>query len=552
MQEQETTQTNNKVLIVGGGVGGIRAALDLAAAGRDAVLVDKAFSIGGFMTQLDRTFPTNNCDLCTLSPQLSEGGREHHIELLTMTQLSSVQGDPGNFKVTLTTKPRYIDIEKCTACGDWFEKHPECVRFTPGLDHRAPTCMRYPQAIPSAYSIDMEKCGNIEELVKACKAGAIIPEDTENVQEIEVGAIVLAPGADLFDPKNLDTYGNGTYPNVVTGLEYERILSASGPTRGQLIRPSDGKQPKRIAWIQCVGSRGINKEDVPYCSSVCCMYALKEAIITKERFQNDIETTIFYMDMRTFGKDYELYQQRAKNEYDVKFIRSRPHSVVEKAGATDISISYSLYESSVIETDYFDMVVLSTGFRVTNELKELAEKLDIEVNVHDFAKTESFSPVATSRPGIYVCGLYEAPKDIPETMVQASAAACLASGNLNISEKDVDTPDGLPPERDVSDEEPRVGVFACDCGFNIGGVIDVDGLVKYAEGLPGVITAEIAGHGCSSKAMEHIQTVVQEQNLNRVVIGGCSPRTHETKFQAPTFSGVSSTLPSSSNWVMTA
>jgi len=531
MQEQEKTQTNNKVLIIGGGVGGIRAALDLAAAGRDAVLVDKAFSIGGLMTQLDRTFPTNNCDLCTLSPHLSSGGREHHIELLTMTQLSSIEGDPGNFKVSLKTSPRYIDVDKCTACGDCFEKFPECVRFTPGLDHRAPTCMRYPQAIPSAYSIDIEKCKDIEALVQVCKAGAILSEDTERDQVMEVGAVVLAPGADLFDPKVLDTVGGGKFPNVVTGLEYERILSASGPTLGELVRPSDGKQPKKIAWIQCVGSRGINKEDVSYCSSVCCMYALKEAIITKERFQNDIETVIFYMDMRTFGKDYELYLNRAKDEYGVKFIRSRPHSIIEKTGATDISISYSLYESSDIETDYFDMVVLSTGFRVSDELKELAGKLGIEVNLHNFAKTKSFNPVATSRPGIYVCGVFETPKDIPETMVQASAAACLASGNLNTSDKAQEVQDDLPPERDVTYEAPRIGVFICDCGFNIGGVIDVAGLAEYAQGLPNVITSEIAGHGCSSTSMEHIQAVIKEQNLNRIVIGGCSPRTHETKFQ---------------------
>ena len=312
MQDQNTLKQNNKVLVIGGGVGGIRAAMDLAESNRDVVLVDKSYSIGGLMTQLDRTFPTNNCDLCTLSPDLSEAGRQLHIELLAMTQVTDVKGEVGNFKIKLNTQPRYIDLEKCTACGDCFKKFPECVRFTPGLDHRAPTCMRYPQAIPQAFSIDINKCSDVDALVKVCKAGAIIPEDTQKVREVDVGAIVMAPGADVFSPENLDSLGYATNPDVVTSLEYERIMSASGPTQGELVRPSDGKQPKKIAWIQCVGSRSIHEGAASYCSSACCMFALKEAIVTKERFQNFIETSIFYMDMRTFGKDYESYLNRAK------------------------------------------------------------------------------------------------------------------------------------------------------------------------------------------------------------------------------------------------
>jgi len=525
------TLKSNKVLIVGGGVGGIRAALDLAEAGKKVVLIDKAFSIGGFMTQLDRTFPTNNCDLCTLSPNLSESGRQHQIELLTMTQLNGVEGEPGNFKVRLTTGPRYIDMEKCTACGDCYEKYKECVRFTPGLDHRAPTCMRYPQATPQAYSIDIETCTAIEGLVNVCQAGAIIPDDMEKVREMEVGAIILATGAELFDPDVLDNFGGGAYPNVVSGLEYERIMSASGPTFGSLVRPSDAKQPRRVAWIQCVGSRGINKADVSYCSSVCCMYALKEAIVTKERFQDDIEATIFYMDMRTSGKDYELYRLRAENDYNVKFIRSRPHTIMQEPGTDNLSISYTLYDSSNIVTDVFDMVVLSTGFRVSNDAKAIAETLEIELNDHHFAKTHSFAPVETSRPGIYVCGLFESPKDIPETMVQASAAACMASNDLDGIKEKVLPQGELISERDVRGQEPKIGVFICDCGFNIGGVIDVADLVEYARELPNVIVSEVAGHGCSAESMKHIRSTIQENDLNRIVIGGCSPRTHERKFQ---------------------
>ncbi len=531
MENQIKKQKSNKVLIIGGGVGGIRATLDLAEAGRDVVLIDCSASIGGLMTQLDRTFPTNNCDLCTLSPHLSEGGRQNHIDLLTMTELIKLEGEAGNFTVTLSTRPRYIDLEKCTACGDCYKEFKDCVRFQPGLDHRAPTCMRYPQSTPQAYSVDMDRCKDIKGLVAICKSNAIIPDDTEKIKTVEVGAIVLATGAELFDPSVLDNFGSGTYPNVITGLEYERIMSASGPTLGNLVRPSDGKQPKKVAWIQCVGSRGINKADVPYCSSVCCMYALKEAIVTKERFKDDIETTIFYMDMRTSGKDYERYQIRAEKEYNVKLIRSRPHTVSEEPGTHNLSISYILDEGSRNATETYDMVVLSTGFRPTDNMIALSQKLGIQLNQHNFAQTKGFSPVETSKPGIYACGVFESPKDIPETMVQASAAACMASGSLDILDTIPASSDELLPERDVTDQEPRIGVFICDCGFNIGGVIDVAEIKAFAGTSPNVVVSEVVGHGCSRESMLKIQSSIEANGLNRVVIGGCSPRTHEKKFQ---------------------
>jgi len=531
MEDQKMIQSNNKALVIGGGVGGIKAALDLAEAGRDVVLIDKAPAIGGLMTQLDRTFPTNNCDLCTLSPHLAESGRQLHIELLPLTQLVKVEGEAGAFKVTLKTGPRFIDLWKCTACGDCFKEFPECVRFTPGLDHRAPTCMRYPKATPYAYSIEIEKCTDLDRLVHVCREGAIEPKDSEKTRELQVGSIVLAAGAEVFNPVALEDYGYGVRPNVLTGLEYERVLSASGPTLGQLIRPSDGKQPKRVAWIQCVGSRSVKEPCLPYCSSACCMYALKEAIVTKERFHDDIETVIFYMDMRTSGKDYELYLNRAREEYGVRLERTRPHTVEPVPGSDDLSISYVPAGTSLPRKEVFDVVVLSTGFAISPDGVELADRLGIELNEHHFAKTGSFSPVATSKPGIYVCGLSESPKDIPETMVQASAAACMASLSLRSTEESVEEEGDLPPERDVSFEEPRIGVFICDCGTNIGGFIDVFKLVDYARRLPQVVVSEMTGHGCSREALERIQRLIQEKNLNRIVIGGCSPRTHETLFQ---------------------
>ena len=532
MEDQKAIQGNNKALVIGGGVGGIKAALDLAEAGRDVVLIDKAPSIGGLMTQLDRTFPTNNCDLCTLSPHLAESGRQLHIELLPLTQLVHAQGEAGDFKVTLRTDPRYIDLRRCTACGECHKEFPECVQFTPGLDHRAPTCMRYPRATPYAYSIDVDKCRDIDRLVQVCRAGAILPNDAEKTRELNVGSIVLATGAGVFDPAGLKDYGYGVSPNVLTGLEYEQILSASGPTLGKLLRPSDQRQPKRIAWIQCVGSRSVRESCLPYCSSACCMYALKEAMVTKERFQDDIETVIFYMDMRTSGKDYELYLNRAKEEFGVRFERTRPHTVEPVPGSDDLSITYIPAGDSMPKKDIFDMVILSTGFVIPPDLVGLAENLGIEINEHHFLKPGSFNPVTSSKPGIYVCGLLESPKDIPETMVQASAAACMASQWLKASEEsDAEEEGELPAERDVSLEEPRVGVFVCDCGYNIGGLINVPQLVDYALRLPQVVVSEMIGHGCSLESLEGIQKCILEKGINRVVIGGCSPRTHETLFQ---------------------
>jgi heterodisulfide reductase subunit A2 len=528
---ENTLSKDRRVLVIGGGVGGIRAALDLAESRRNVLLIDKSYAIGGLMTQLDRTFPTNNCDLCTVSPHLSQGGREKYLEIKPMTRLTGLDGEAGAFSATLMTEPRYIDTEKCTACGECAKQFPDAVRFTPGLDPRAPTCMRYPQATPFAFSIDMSKITDVEALKKVCKAGAILPEDQPRKTVMDVASVVLSVGADLFDPSVLDNFGGGRFDNVVTGLEYERIMSASGPFQGSLVRKSDGKRPKKVAWIQCVGSRGINRADVPYCSSVCCMYALKEAMVTKERFGEDIETTIFFMDMRTHGKGYEEYYNRARDEYNVRMVRSRPHTILEQPDTKNLSIAYAVEDKSVQQNEEFDMVVLSTGFRVNGETKALAQNLGIQLNEHDFAESDHFNPVLTSRPGVYVCGVYESPKDIPETMVQASAAAAMAATNLPVSPAGLNGEDMFPPERDITGEDPRIGVFVCDCGFEIGGVLNVANVLDAVRTRPDVVVAEPVGYGCSSESMAKIEAMITKHKLNRVVIGGCSPRTHETKFQ---------------------
>jgi len=531
MKTADPIQISDRVLVIGGGVGGIRTALDLAEAQKNVVLIDKANAIGGLMTLLDRTFPTNNCDLCTLSPALSESSRNQYIQLMTLTRIVRLEGEPGNFTATLVTSPRHIDMERCTACGECRKQFPECVDFNPGLDHRAPTCMRYPQATPQAFSIDMSRCADPKALVACCPAGAILADDPEREVRLQVASVVLAQGAAIFNPAELDSFSYGKDPDVVTSLEYERILSASGPTQGSLVCPSDGRVPAKIAWIQCVGSRGLQKGAVSYCSSVCCMFALKEAMVTKERFHDSIDTAVFYMDMRTFGKDYERYYDRSRDVSRVRFVRSRPHSVFRKPGQDQLSVTFSGDETSELKEELFDLVVLSTGFRVTDDLRQTAECLGIGLNAHGFAQTGCFDPVATSRSGVYVCGMFEGPKDIPETMIQASAAACRASAHVPASALVSESDSEVIPERDVTEEAPRVGVFICDCGENIGGVIDIPQLAAFAAKLPGVSIAEGVGHGCSRESMQHIEEAIESNKLNRVVIGGCSPRTHETRFQ---------------------
>ncbi|MCL2887679.1 MAG: FAD-dependent oxidoreductase, partial [Betaproteobacteria bacterium] len=515
--------------VVGGGLGGIRAALDLAEARKDVILVDKAPCVGGLMAQLDRTFPTNNCDLCTVAPFTAKEGRGGHLDMRGLTTVTAVKGQEGNFTASLMTAPRFINVEKCTACGECLRQFPECVSFAPGLDPRAPTCMRYPKATPYAYAIDMAKCADKEALRKCCPAGAIEPDALPKAEEAQCGAIILAAGADLFDPSHLDYFGYAAQPDVVTSLEYERMLSASGPTGGKLLRPSNGQPPKRIAWIQCVGSRGLQKGAGSYCSSACCMFALKEAIVTRERFDSEIETTIFYMDMRTFGKDYEKYLTRAKEQYGVRLIHARPHDVLRPQGVDKLEVIYTVDTASKHITEEFDMVVLSTGFKMNAEVKKLAEDLGAELYADGFPKTDCFNAVATSVPGVYVCGTIEGGKDIPETMTQASAASCLAGGKVAITPRLEAEAPALMPETAAS---PRVGVLVTLCGQDTS-VIDSKALVDYAKKIPHVACAVAFDASCGCAAtFEGLKSTLLDNGCNRVVIAGSSPRYELAKYQA--------------------
>jgi heterodisulfide reductase subunit A-like polyferredoxin len=346
-----------------------------------------------------------------------------------------------------------------------------------------------------------------------------------------VGAVVLAPGFQPYDPSQYSAYHYANYPGVVTSMEFERILSASGPFAGHLIRPSDHKEPKKIAWLQCVGSRDLNHCDNSYCSSVCCMYAIKQAVIAKEHAKEyDLDTAIFFMDMRTHGKDFEKYYWRAESEIGVRFIRSRIHTIDPVPGSDDVRIRY-ISEDGTLKEEDFDLVVLSVGLEASKDALGLAERLGLDVVPETrFAKSSPFTPVTTSQPGVFVCGAFQNPKDIPQSVMEASAASA-AAGELLAAARgtELKKPE-LPPERDVSGEEPRIGVFVCNCGINIGGVIDVPNVTEYASTLPNVVFADENLFTCSADTQGKILEAIQENNLNRVMVASCSPRTHAPMF----------------------
>jgi len=376
-------------------------------------------------------------------------------------------------------------------------------------------------------------CCECYECVKACQAHAVTIEthaEQEKTLSIDVGSVILAPGFKTFDPSRYDTYQYSAYPNVVTSIEFERILSATGPYQGHVQRPSDRKEPRKIAWLQCVGSRDINQCDHSYCSSVCCMYAVKEAVIAKEHAGSDLDCAIFFMDMRTYGKDFEKYYERARDEQGVRFIRSRIHSIEEDPENHSLVLKY-VGENGDIQEEVFDMVVLSVGMETPEALINTADQLEIKLDQDNFVQTGVFNPVETSRNGIYVCGGFQEPKDIPYSVMEASAAACDAMADLSEARGSLVKEKTYPQEKDVSSEEPRIGVFVCNCGTNIGGIVDVPKVGEYARTLPGVIYVEENLFTCSQDTQDKMKEAIERENLNRVVVAACTPRTHEPLFQ---------------------
>jgi heterodisulfide reductase subunit A len=433
-------------------------------------------------------------------------------------------------------KPRYVDENLCTNCGQCSLYCPFLVPdpYNEGMSGVRNLHIHFAQAIPAVPYIDPTKCLFLTEGVchictSACQRKAIDFGQQEELLELDVGAVVLALGFEPFDPKMKPTYGYGRLPDVLTSMEFERILSATGPFQGHVCRPSDGKEPEKIAWIQCVGSRdpSIGRG---YCSSVCCMYAIKEAMLAKEHATHELDTAIFYIDIRSHGKDFEKFYERAKGESGIRFIRSRVDTIVQDVETGNPLIRY-VDEVGRRVQETFDMVVLSVGIGISPQAVDLSRRLGVDIDQYGFAVTSSLKPVSSSRPGIFVCGAFQGTKDIPQSVMEASASAGSVSARLSPARNTLTEAYAYPGERSVEDEEPRIGVFICHCGINIGGVVNVPEVKAYARTLPHVAYVDENLFSCSQDTQSAITEVIKEHNLNRFVVAACTPRTHEPLFR---------------------
>jgi heterodisulfide reductase subunit A len=519
-------------LVVGGGIGGIQASLDLADSGFKVYLLDSQPSIGGVMAMLDKTLPTNDCSMCILSPKMVEVGNHPNIELVTYADLLKVEGSAGDFTVRIRKKARFVDEVKCTGCGSCAEA---CVQkdrvpdaFQAGLGRRGAVYLPFPQAVPKLVVVDRSSClllvrGKCKsKCLEACQVEALDFEQKDVETELQVGAIILAPGFRPYDPSQLKSYLPEN-ENVLTSLEMERLQCASGPTGGEIVR-ADGKVPERVAWLQCVGSRSLR--ELPYCSGVCCAYAVKQAIIIKDHHPG-IDCHIFFHDERSFGKGYEAFFRRGEREYGIVYHRLR-EPLVKDDGNGRLLLTVASSGGRLKEMP-FDMVVLSTGFVPPAE-GDVFRELGVELDQYGFARSGIFHPVNTNREGVYTCGLFTGPRDIPETVAQASAAAAQVSALLAEARGSMVVEKVYPEEKEVHGE-PRIGVFVCHCGTNIAGTVDVASVRDYASTLPGVVYAEDNLYTCSAEGCERIKEAIGKHDLNRVVVAACTPRTHEPLFR---------------------
>ena len=416
------------ILVIGGGIAGIQAALDAAEQGATVYLVEREPSICGHMAMLDKTFPTLDCSACILTPKMVEASRHANIKLLAYSEVQEVKREGKNFEVRILKKPRFVDETKCRGCGVCAQHCPIEVpnEFDAGLGFRKAIYVPFPQAIPLKYTIDEENCIKCGLCKRVCEVGAVDFDQKPEAINITVGAIIVATGYETFDAHKKTEYGYGRYPNVITNLELERLLNASGPTGGHIMRLSDGRIPRKAAFIQCVGSRDLHIGN-PNCSGVCCMCAIKNGVLLKEHVHG-IDVTIFYMDIRTFGKGFEEFYQRARDEFGIHFVRGRVGKVVENPKTNNLLLRVENTETAEVLQEEFDMVVLSIGVVPSGGISEISKILDVPIDRYGFFEENDVKtdPIASKVEGIFVVGAALGPKDIPDSVSDGSAAAIKA------------------------------------------------------------------------------------------------------------------------------
>jgi heterodisulfide reductase subunit A len=519
------------------------AGMHLAELGIEVYLLDSAPAIGGSMHLLDHTFPTNSCGICLMLPRQPafcptfECEAKENLHLVAYAEVAGVVGEGGVSQVTIRHKARYVEVARCNGCGDCAAVCPEARPH----DHegwQAPVKAIYRppglRSVPDTWVIDMAYCTRCGACVEACPAGAIDLEMEDRQEVLGVGAVLLAPGYAAFDARVKGEFGYGVYDNVLSALEFERMASLAGSSVAHLARPSEGGAPKRVAFVHCVGSRD-NLCGAGHCSSVCCMYTAKQVALAKE-LDPELEATVFTMDLRAFGKDFEAYLAGVQSLPGVRYLRAMPSSVYQRQQTRDLVVTY-VGEEGLLQEETFDLLVLAVGFAPPAGMQAVARELGVELNEYGFARTGGYHPTRTGQPGVFVAGAFREPKDIPETVAEAAGAAAEVAGYLagwkgkggrGTREEVRPAVEGL---RDVSDEEPRVGVFVCECNGELAPV-GVAELAAWAEDQPGVVLARTVAEGCSPEGRAAMGAAIEAEGLNRVVVAGCSPRLWGGEFEA--------------------
>lgn len=525
------TQQPRTILIIGGGIAGTAAALHVAGAGHRALLVDEAPALGGALLLLDKTFPTDSCGVCFLAPETPalcpflECEREPSIDIRPLTRLEMLEGEPGAFKATLTAAPRKVDVERCTACGLCVDACPETVDAGLlgaewlGERHKA-IYQPFPQAIPPAYVIDPAGCTRCGKCVEACPFDAIDLDAQPATETVEVASVVLAPGFGPNNAKVRGAYGYGEYQNVITSLEYERMLSTGSPSKGSPIRPSDGRPARKVAIIHCAGSRD-QLHGVPYCSAGCCMIAAKQASLTQKRAPG-VQVDVFTMDLRAAGRTYQRYLSEIQSRRGITYRRSLVSAVKLDPATQGLTLQYAEDGRSRAET--YDLIVLQVGMVAPQSVRELAERIGVQVNQYGFAATESHAPTLTSRPGVFVAGAWREPKDVPSTAAEATAAAAQAlglAGVLPIDQVEVDgqkTNTALAVSTPTIYQQPRIGVFIDASDADLVSSLDANTLMEQIAGLPDVV------HVGQSTSEETLRAAIAENKLTHLIVGRRSAR----------------------------